>query len=661
VEVDPDTGRAMRTMQREFSVKVGLGALAALLLFTGGEYWYLRGHVIAEGEARLRLVRTQAEAVHGYSREVLRPAVRAVAPPERFVPEAMSGVYVTGRVMERFLQKNPEYYYKLAALEPRNPENRADEFEAGMIRRFAADPALREWQGLVTRNGTEQLVSLSPFVVEGGCLACHGEPELAPRDLLERYGGERGFHLRSGEVAGVRSIAIPMSVPLREVRSMLLANLLLALLATAVLVAATAASFRRLVTRPLERLGAFADAVGRGGETPPLPAGDDETGRLGRALERMHAEVSGKTGDLERRNEELTAVQEQLRRAHGYLESLFRTFPEGILVLEADYRISDLNPAAASLFGVAREDAVGKKCYELCYGWKEAQGDPRLVCPLEAVAAGGVPGRAVHRLPGERHIEVIATRLPAAAGEPVRVLEVLRDVTLSVRSREIVQEKSAELEAFIFALGHDLKAPLANVKGFVELLEEGNLPPEQARHFLTRVRYNVDVMARLISDLLELSRIGIRQEPAEEVEVREVVEEALQLHEGKIAARGATVSVAAGLPRVRYPRTRLLQVFANLVGNALDHGGDREGLAVAISCTPGEGLHTFVVADNGIGIEPGERRRVFEPFQSRTKKSAGSSGLGLTIVKRIVEKNGGTIRLESAPAGGAAFIFTIPA
>lgn len=221
--------------------------------------------------------------------------------------------------------------------------------------------------------------------------------------------------------------------------------------------------------------------------------------------------------------------------------------------------------------------------------------------------------------------------------------------------------KALELDVLLNALGHDLKAPLANIRGFTDLLLGGALTPEQTAHFLARVRHNTEVMGRHIVDLLELARIGLLDEPPEEVDAGEEAREALRRLEPGIAGRGAAVAVAGGMPRVRYPKGRLAEVFASLVGNALEHTRETAGLRVGIEHELADGEHVFSVRDNGPGIAPEERARIFDPFYSRTKKQTGSSGLGLTIVRRIVEKNGGRVGVGSEPGAGAVVAFTVPA
>lgn len=655
----------MQRASRRLTWVVAGATFAFVALFSVVEYWYLRDRIFGEGLARAHLVITAVESVQSYVREVLRPKLREVLPPHAFLPEGMSTTFVSRRVAERMLGKNPDYYFKFAALEPRNPLNEADEFERRMIARFQGEPGLGEWRGAVRRPSGEALVYLSPIRVEASCLECHGLPGDAPKRLIELYGDERGFGRREGDIAGLRSVAIPIGVPLAEARRMLLWNSLLACGGVLLLFVGTGWIFRRQVAAPLETLEGYARRIGEGegaGDPPALP--DNEIAVLGRTLALMHRQVLEKAEDAEARNRELRVARDELEAAHAYLERLVHALPEGIVALGDDGYIEDVNAAACDLLEIRREDVLGRPCAELFASW-ENTGEPlEALCPVRRVLDGPGQARYVMHLRSsrdERFLEVTANLL--AAGPSRLVIAVLRDATDAVRGRAVIEEKSAELESFVHALGHDLRAPLANINSFVQLMQEGGIPASQSPHVLERMRFNADVMSRLIADLLELSRIGIRPEPPEDIASADVAREALRLLETKVAAKGAQVVVQEGLPRLRYPRNRLLQVFSNLVDNALEHAGAEGRLRIELGHSAGEqkGEHTFWVRDNGAGIDPTEAEAVFLPFVSRTKKRTGSSGLGLTIVRRIVEQNGGRVWVDSLPGRGATFYFTAPA
>jgi PAS domain S-box-containing protein len=230
------------------------------------------------------------------------------------------------------------------------------------------------------------------------------------------------------------------------------------------------------------------------------------------------------------------------------------------------------------------------------------------------------------------------------------------------------QLKSAneELENFVYTVSHDLKSPIVSIQGFASILLQDFAVEfnEEVRHFLNRIQFNANQMEKLIRDLLELSRIGRVVNPFEMVDSRQIVLEAqseliYQLQENKIELR-----IAADLPQIFGDRNRLVQVFTNLIGNAVKYIGQPPAPLIEVGWQPTENSTQFFVRDNGIGIERQYFEKIFGLFQILNPEEGDEkigTGVGLTIVKRIVENHGGRIWVESEKGNGATFYFTIPA
>ena len=224
-----------------------------------------------------------------------------------------------------------------------------------------------------------------------------------------------------------------------------------------------------------------------------------------------------------------------------------------------------------------------------------------------------------------------------------------------------IAAKNQELEFLVYTVSHDLRAPLVSMGGFYSLLkrESQDQLGEQGQHYLERIRANVAHMNTLISELLELSRIGRVVGPEEEIDVgvllREI-EEGLVL---KLEQEGVEFIVQQPLPAVRGDRGRIRQVFANLIENAVKFRSLERGLRIEVGCEEERGFYRFHVRDNGIGILPQYQEQIFEPFLQLDRGIEGV-GMGLTIVKRIVEHHGGRLRVESELGKGSTFYFTIP-
>jgi signal transduction histidine kinase len=226
-----------------------------------------------------------------------------------------------------------------------------------------------------------------------------------------------------------------------------------------------------------------------------------------------------------------------------------------------------------------------------------------------------------------------------------------------------LEARNAELERFTYTVSHDLKSPLITIGGFLGFLEKdalsGNVGRLQAD--IQRIKDAADKMRNLLDDLLELSRIGRLMNPPRQVAYTEIVAEALALVGGRMSDRGVSVDVAPELPAVYGDRARLVEVLQNLLDNACKFMGDQPRPRIEIGhCTQGA-ERVFYVRDNGIGIDPRYHRQVFGLFEKLESTGEGT-GIGLALVKRIIEVHGGRVWVESEGAGkGATFYFTLSA
>ena len=225
-----------------------------------------------------------------------------------------------------------------------------------------------------------------------------------------------------------------------------------------------------------------------------------------------------------------------------------------------------------------------------------------------------------------------------------------------------LEATNAELERFTYTASHELRTPLVTVGGFVNLLERdaaaGNL--EDVADHAARVQRAIERMRRLLDELLGLSRVGrVVNEPGP-VDLGELVGEAVDLNAERIARHGVTVRVGDELPAVWGDRPRLLQVVQNLVDNAVKFASGQAAPEVVITAQRQNGAVLLEVADNGIGIEPRYLERVFGLFDKLDPKSEGT-GVGLALVRRIVEFHGGHVWAHSEGRGrGATFSVLLP-
>ncbi|HIP95729.1 MAG TPA: hypothetical protein EYH32_00755, partial [Anaerolineae bacterium] len=245
-------------------------------------------------------------------------------------------------------------------------------------------------------------------------------------------------------------------------------------------------------------------------------------------------------------------------------------------------------------------------------------------------------------------------------GECQGVVTVLRDIT---REREVAQAKSE----FVSIVAHELRTPMTSIKGYADLILSGAAGPisETQAQFLQVIRTNVERLAALVGDLLDISRIEARRVKFDMRPLRmdEVARDVIASLQGEIARRNLEleVDIPPHLPLVQGDRNRIVQVLTNLVSNAYKYTPPGGRITLALHHTNGE--LQVDVSDTGIGIAPTDLDRVFERFyraDHELVRQQTGTGLGLPIAKSIVEMHGGRIWVESELGKGSTFSFSLP-
>lgn len=396
------------------------------------------------------------------------------------------------------------------------------------------------------------------------------------------------------------------------------------------------------------------------------PASDDgRTGGLAEEVAFLARHDKALARKLEKKHHEL---QESEARYRSY----FRSSPVAILVTDDAGRLLDANPAASLLSGYDPVELLGANVSILL---GEGGGDT----PLRlAAGAPSAPSRTtewrLRRKDGTpRHVSLTAIRL-----EDGRVLAFCEDDTERVRAQDAVLKANAELEtrvrertaqlehlnreleAFTSSVSHDLRAPLRALDGYAALLaEEAERLDEDGRRHLAAIRRNVRRMSELVESLLALSRAGrqpLRTGPIDmERLARSVLDELLVPGE-----REKTEVVFRPLPAAVGDESLVRQVLANVVGNALKFSGRKDRRRLEIGARNEGGRTFWFVSDDGMGFEPAQAERIFRIFE-RLPGAEGfeGTGVGLAVVRRIVERHGGVVRAEGAPGAGATISFCL--
>lgn len=203
--------------KRRFAIMMVLIYIFSLPIISTITYFILKQNAVDSAYNTARLYLAAFEAARHYVGDELRPILQKEL-PDKFIVEGMSRSYVAGSIARRVLQEIPGYIFKNASLNPRNPKNNADEFERGIINEFRSKIDVKEWKGLIEKQGYYYVLARAGGPVQEQCLHCHGDPLLAPGEIIERYGKTSGFYMKTGEIVDALVAYIPIHIPLASAR-----------------------------------------------------------------------------------------------------------------------------------------------------------------------------------------------------------------------------------------------------------------------------------------------------------------------------------------------------------------------------------------------------------------------------------------------------------
>jgi len=360
-------------------------------------------------------------------------------------------------------------------------------------------------------------------------------------------------------------------------------------------------------------------------------------------------------------------IEDALRESEEKYRLIYENSMDAILLTRPDGSIQAANPAACTMLQQTEEEII-RRGRDLVVDTT----DPRLASALEERARTG-------RFKGELTFKrKDGTRFPADVssniftdrnGQP-RTSMIIRDVTernLTEAQRETLigelEGKNAELARFTYTVSHELRTPLITIQAFSRLIdEEINKSGSNAKlkDHVRRISIAVNTLEALLSDLLKLSRAGKVISPMEPVGFGTVVREAVDLLAPPLAKRGVHVDIASEFPFIKVDHVRIREVLINLIENAIKFLGDQKDPVIRIGLDMTGTTPVFFVQDNGIGIDSRYLERIFNIFE-RVDGTTQGTGVGLAIVKRIIEAHGGKIWAESEGLGkGTTFRFTLP-
>ena len=365
--------------------------------------------------------------------------------------------------------------------------------------------------------------------------------------------------------------------------------------------------------------------------------------------------------ELEQRFKERTKA---LQQAEGALRAFMDAIPESAFLIEAEGSILSANSTFAQRLDLAVDELPGRNLYDLI----DVDTRAAMRRYTREVLRTGVPTRFTDQR-GTRIIDNLVYPVYDSDGRVSGLAVMGFDITERKEAEEALAQKAqelarsnAELEQFAYVASHDLQEPLRMVSSFTQLLSEryhGRLD-EKADQYIGFAVEGATYMQSLIDDLLSFSRVTSRAKPFQPTDCSLVLQKALANLRVAVAESHAEIK-AGPLPRVMADESQLVQLLLNLIGNGIKFHGQHPPL-IEISAELQQREWVFSVKDNGIGIDPRYFERIFVIFQRLHSKHSAypGTGIGLAICKKVVERHGGRIWVDSAPGAGASFFFSLP-
>lgn len=362
-------------------------------------------------------------------------------------------------------------------------------------------------------------------------------------------------------------------------------------------------------------------------------------------------------------------LNDKLELALTYSEAVLNTAHQPFLVLDKDLRILQANPAFYKIFKTAREATEGRILYDL----GDRQWDiPELRQFLQTLLLEDTSFKnceITHIFPnvGKKTMRLNGTNLDGRV-EP-QILLAIEDVSDYRMALDILKDSNEDLEEFAHIASHDLREPLRGMQNHAHLLlkDYGDKLDEKAVYRLKRLVYLSQRTTNLIRDLLYFSLLGRSDIDLEKTDTNGVINEVRDMLESLLQEKNAKIMVPKPLPHIACDKTKVTEVFSNLITNAVKYNDKPEpvveiGFLDVMETAQGRERDVFYVKDNGIGIEPEFHQEIFRLFRRLhpgSDKNARGTGAGLTFVKKIIERHHGRVWVESEPGKGATFYFTL--
>ncbi|MBU0484065.1 MAG: DUF3365 domain-containing protein [Proteobacteria bacterium] len=616
---------------------IASAALASIVF-----YFISQSYLISQAEKNIQNLLLSHKGIHHYVQNIMLPALydykkRGKIPEKFYAPELFSSSFIVRNQHKYYNQELadsgfPDLYYKLAANNPRNPINKADELEKSLILRFNENRELKKYREIIEIDGKEYLYFAIPFLQnDKRCMVCHGKREDAPLELQEKYPGQGGFNEKIGEIRAITSIRAPLQ---QEYHLLYII-------------------------------------------VPSLAVGSFALGLLLFFNMQLRGKVRESTESLKEEIREKQEVYFKLHESEKYLKSIQDSMQVGLLLIDAKtYEIADVNKAALNLIGTSRENILGKKCFSFICPMLQG------CCPINDEKKTIDKSEKILVDSTGREIPILKTATRILFNEKDYILETFIDITeqketevsrVKLENRLNQAQKMEAIGTLAGGIAHDFNNILTPILGYTEIVQSTLPERSESRENLSEVLKAAYRAKELVKQILTFSRQT--EHELKPLKISLVIKEALKLLRSTIPTTiEIKENIDAQTGNVLADPTQIHQVLMNLCTNAYQAMRETGGILAVelknIEIGKGDekvaGLHLAVgpyvklcVSDSGPGMERAVADKIFEPYFTTKKKGEGT-GLGLSLVHGIVKSHGGHITVYSEPGKGTSFHVYLP-
>ena len=632
--------------------------LATILLFFSAIastviYFYEINALEEEAFQKAELVMTAMEANRSYVRDILRPKMYSILDDDEFYIEAMSSSYISRSIMERFSKKIPDFTYRRVAINARNPHYEALDREREMISYFSENPAIDEWHGIVDHNKNKYFMRFKPVYFEESCSNCHGVPQNAPTQIIERYGDKRGFDHSPGEVFGLISVGLPVDLNLTQIKEIALIAFFGVIPSLLILYGIISIFFNRFIVQNIQTvLNIFRDNLKDEQDLKLLDKSQtmDEIGEL--------TGVAIKMSDKLRENRnQLEVYASEMMLSKELLQSVFDGITDPVVLIGSGSKIQSVNRAFLQRYNLVMDQVLNRKLSDLL----TAKNCLLLLCddiitdlPIEPI------NREVQTQDGDVFL-IYFHPIHDDFGNSKSMVCYVKDITEQKKLEVNIQqtEKIVSMGQLAAGVAHEINNPLGVILCHLDLIKDDTTITKETQEDLQIIEKHADNCKNIVADLLDFARQ--QKSYKEDFSVNALIEDVVAMSKNQLQTQNIELhlDLSTNLPLICINVDKIKQVVLNMIINSI-HAIEKEGnIYIVTSQDPYTDNILIRFEDDGPGIPEDIKKKIFDPFFT-TKPSGQGTGLGLSVSYGIIKDHDGEIRVESSTSNRTRFTISLP-